>query len=260
MISKNKIKLIKSLSEKKYRLKEKLFLAEGNKLSADILNSGLKIHSLICTEQFYNPDKVVFSKPYEILIVTQDEIRKCSLLKSPQQALVICEIPESSFSAAGLKNNLTLCLDGIQDPGNFGTIIRIADWFGINTICASENTADVYNPKVVQSSMGAFLRVNVFYLDLAGIIKFANENSIPTFGAYLDGRNIYKEVLPENGLIVMGNEGQGISKDLGNLITNRIHIPSFPNQGSVSDSLNVSTATAIICSEFRRNKLWNYSK
>jgi RNA methyltransferase, TrmH family len=261
MISKNKIKLIKSLAQKKYRLQEKLFLAEGNKITKEVLNSGFRIQTLICTEQFFNPTESVFSKPQELIVTTQDEIRKCSLLKNPQQALAICEIPNRLFSFESFKNKLTLCLDGIQDPGNLGTILRIADWFGINSICASENTADVFNPKVVQASMGAFLRVNVFYTTLVEIIRNANENYIPTFGTFLEGNNIYSEKLPESAMIIMGNEGQGISENLEQLIKYKIHIPAFnSNQGEVSESLNVSMATSIICSEFRRGQLKVYSK
>jgi TrmH family RNA methyltransferase len=260
MIAKNKIKLIKSLAEKKYRLQANLFLAEGNKLTVEILDSGVNIRTLICTEQFYNQANTAFSKPGEIILATHDEIRKCSLLKNPQQALAVCEIPASHFSPETIKNKLTLCLDGIQDPGNMGTIMRIADWFGITTICASENTADVYNPKVVQASMGAFLRVNVFYTELAEIIRFANGNGVPTFGAFLEGKNIYSEELPGTGVIVMGNEGQGISENLGNLIKNKINIPAYPSSNGNSESLNVSMATSIICSEFRRRELSLYSK
>jgi RNA methyltransferase, TrmH family len=260
MISKNKIKLIKSLGEKKHREKERLFLAEGNKITLEVLDSEIKIHTLVCTEEFLNRQTGIPPKPAEIIIASQDEIKKCSLLKTPQQALAICEIPEAPLPADGLKNNLTLCLDGIQDPGNMGTILRIADWFGIYTIYASENTADIYNPKVIQASMGSFLRVEVYYTGLGKILESAAKNRIPTFGAYLDGKNIYGEDLPGNAVIVMGNEGQGISGELGRLISNRLHIPSFSAKENTPDSLNVSTATSIICSEFRRRQSKNYSK
>ncbi|NQU88793.1 MAG: RNA methyltransferase [Mariniphaga sp.] len=261
MISKNKIKLIKSLSQKKYRVKENLFLAEGNKITRDFLMSDFRIHLIICTDDFYKSIQKYISGNVELLIASQEDIHKCSLQKSPQEALILCEIPKRNFNYDILNNDIILCLDGIQDPGNFGTIIRIADWFGIKTICASKNTADVFNPKVVQASMGSILNVKTYYTDLPGIIKKANLENIPTYGTFLNGKNIYTEQLPENGIIVMGNEGNGISKDLELIIKNRLHIPSIETvHGKSTNSLNVSIATAIICSEFRRVKLQGYSK
>jgi RNA methyltransferase, TrmH family len=259
MVSKNKIKLIHSLEYKKYRVSENLFLAEGNKLVAEALSSDLHIVALICTHEFRQDAPI--GNPDETIIASKEEIRQCSLLKNPQQALAICELPAWPFDFVQLKNNLTLILDGIQDPGNMGTILRIADWFGIKTICASENTVDVFNPKVVQASMGAILRVKVFYTDIIDLIRKANSSMIPTYGAFLNGSNLYREQLPEAALIVVGNEGQGISEEIEKEITNRIFIPPLSfNPGERSESLNVSVATAIICSEFRRAKLSGYSK
>lgn len=261
MISKNKIKLIRSLELKKFRVKENLFLAEGNKLTQEVLKSGFNVKTLICTETFYNHVGKISATPDEIIIATQEEIRKCSLLKNPQQALVLCQIPERVFEFDFLRNKLALALDGIRDPGNLGTVVRVADWFGIKTVCASETTADLFNPKVVQATMGAILRVNVYYTDLAEVIKRANSENIPTFGAFLSGNNIYSENLPETGIIVMGNEGQGIVPELEQQIACKIYIPPLSRgTGEVSESLNVSMATSIICSEFRRRQLVGYSK
>jgi TrmH family RNA methyltransferase len=256
MLSKNKIKLIKSLSQKKYRLIEKLFLAEGNKLVTEILNSDFKVELLLSTTDFSDSFGSTLTNVKEVISVMPDDIKKASLLKTPQQVLALCEIPRNNFSFDNLSDDLVLCLDNIQDPGNMGTILRIADWFGIHNICTSKNSVDVYNPKVIQASMGAILRVKVFYLDLEELIKKANRAKLPTFGAFLSGKNIYSEKLPEKGLIVLGNEGQGISTGLESLIQNKIHIPEYNViAGRGSESLNVSVATSIICSEFRREKL-----
>jgi TrmH family RNA methyltransferase len=259
MVSKNKIKLIHSLEHKKYRISENLFLAEGNKLVAEILASDFHTLTLICTDEYRKENPI--GNPDETIISEKEEIRKCSLQKNPQQALAICELPARPFDFEYLRNNLTLILDGIQDPGNMGTILRIADWFGIKNICASENTVDVFNPKVVQASMGAILRVKVFYTDIIDLIRKANSSKIPIYGAFLNGSNLYREQLPEAALVVVGNEGQGISKEIEKEITNRVFIPpqSF-NPSERPESLNVSVATAIICSEFRRAKLSGYSK
>jgi len=253
MISKNKIKLIKSLTQKKYRLKNNLFLAEGNKITREVLNSDFNIHTLICTNEFIDKTGKNLSNVDEIIVASQEEVKKASLLKNPQQAMALCKIPDWPFSFDKISKGLVLCLDGIQDPGNLGTILRIADWFGINAVCASPDTADIFNPKAIQASMGAFLRVKVYYLGLDGILKNALKNGIPVFGAFLKGENIYSKNLPSEALIVVGNEGQGISGELGKIIKNRICIPSC--KANSPESLNVSAATAIICSEFRRREL-----
>lgn len=260
MISKNKIKLIRSLEHKKYRQEENLFLTEGNKLVAEALRSEYEVAALVCTAEFFraNPAGRLAG---EFIEATEDEIRKCSLLKNPQQALALCKIPKTDFDFSSRKNSLTIALDGIQDPGNLGTILRIADWFGITTLFASETAADVYNPKTVQASMGAIFRVRVIYTDIPSLIIQAEAEGISSFGAFLDGKNIYTAKLPEAALIIVGNEGQGISLQAEKEITNRIFIPPcLSNPSQRPESLNVSAATAIICSEFRRSKLSDYSK
>jgi len=260
MINKNKIKLIRSLSRKKYRNRENLFLGEGNKVTREFLTSGWDVRTLICTESYYQSVKDILPQSLEFLPADQDEIRKYSLLKNPQQAMVLCEIPKRDFSFERVTSGLTLCLDGIQDPGNLGNILRIADWFGITVVCASPDTADVFNPKAVQASMGSILQVKVFYTSLEALINNAVQENISTFGAFLSGTNIYNRKLPETALVVLGNEGNGISSNLESLIGNRLFIPPVPNRKNTSESLNVAAATAIICSEFRRAKLQAYSK
>ena len=160
------------------------------------------------------------------------------------------EMPQSKFDESSLASNLVIALDRVQDPGNLGTIMRIADWFGITDIICSLDTVDVYNPKVVQATMGAISRVKVHYLDLANLIK-QNPN-IPVYGTFLDGRNIYETSLTPHGIVVMGNEGQGISNEIGALIKRRLFIPSYPQERPTSESLNVGMATAITIAEFRR--------
>lgn len=261
MISKIKIKLIKSLSQKKYRIRENLFVAEGNKLTKEILESGWKVRLLVCTEEYSESNDLDFRGAQEVLTVTDEELRKCSFLKNPQQALALCEIPENDISLHDINKGISLCLDGIQDPGNLGTILRIADWFGIGNIYASHSTADIFNPKVIQSSMGSFLRVRFYYTDLDEIVSAANNQEVPTYGTYLAGRNIYLEKFPDCGLVVIGNEGQGISEQLSPMIRNKIHIPSIHKKsGEGAESLNAAVATAIVCSEFMRGKFRTHSK
>jgi RNA methyltransferase, TrmH family len=260
MINKNKIKLIRSLSYKKYREKENLFLGEGNKLTRELLTSGWDVRTLICTDTYYQSVKNLLPPSLEWLPADPDEIRKYSLLKNPQQAMVLCTIPQRKFSFEQVTSGLTLCLDGIQDPGNLGTILRIADWFGISVVCASPDTADVFNPKTVQASMGSILRVTVVSTNLERLIKKANQEKISTFGTFLSGTNIYTRQLPETALVVLGNEGNGISPTVESLIGNKLFIPPVAAKEKPSESLNVAAAAAIICSEFKRTKLLAYSK
>ena len=254
MISKNKIKLIKSLAQKKYRIKENLFLVEGNKMVNELLASDFDIKTIICTKQFSDSNKNILSEGIETIITSQQEIQKVSLLKTPQQALAVCSIPVPKYTNI-IPQQLTLLLDGVQDPGNLGTIIRIADWYGISTIYASPATADIFNPKVIQASMGAFLRVNLYYIKPEEILLEAQNNNIPIYGTFLEGENIYEQTLTKEGIIIMGNEGKGISHKLEKFISQKILIPSFPTgQEKNSESLNVSIATAIVCSEFKRRE------
>ena len=252
MLSKNKIKFIRSLSRKKFREQEHLFLVEGNKMVQEALQSGFRIEMLLATDGFLKSNPVSGNPAREMIEVTGEELRTISLLQSPQQALAIVKIPERTFSLPSVSAKFSLALDCIQDPGNLGTIIRVADWFGIQHLLCSENTVDCYNPKVIQSSMGSILRVQVHYLDLKGMLEEASALGLPLFGTFLEGENIYRHPLGNCGILVMGNEGNGISAEIGQLIHEKIHIPAFPENNQSTESLNVATATAICCAEFRR--------
>lgn len=240
MVSKNQIKLIKSLSQKKFRNKHGLFVVEGLKGIREFLNSDFELVSLFTTGSAFEVSEELLN------LVDEKELKKISFLKTPQQALAVFRIPD--FREIQL-SGLILVLDGVRDPGNLGTMIRLCDWFGIEQIICSEDTVDCYNPKVVQASMGSLTRVKVFYTNVAGII-FDNKE-IPVYGAMLEGENIYKSELPEFAFIVMGNEANGVSEEVESLLTHRINIPQFGNSQD-TESLNVATATAIILSEFRR--------
>ena len=252
MLSKNKIKFIQSLVRKKVRDQEKLFLVEGNKMVLEAFASDLRVRMIAGTNSFFTENQVPEYAAEEMIDCSEEELKKASLLKNPQQALAIVEIPVEPITISQLTNKFSLALDFIQDPGNLGTIIRIADWFGIEHILCSENTVDCFNPKVIQASMGAIFRVKVHYLKLAQLINEASRNEIAVFGTFLEGENIYQSNLSENGILVMGNEGNGISDEVKNKVRHKIHIPSFQTGQTGSESLNVATATAICCSEFRR--------
>jgi TrmH family RNA methyltransferase len=251
MISKNTIKLIKSLAHKKFRLQEKLFIVEGDKNVAEVLKSELKVEHLFATHDFLNENKSITDSAKTISEISKNEIIKASLLKSPQNSLALCNLPDELPLPTEL-NHLTLFLDGIQDPGNLGTIIRVCDWFGIKTLFCSADTVDFYNPKVIQASMGSFCRLQPQKKPFNEIVKLAKKSNLSVFGAYLNGENIYKQELPENALLVMGNEGNGIRVELEPSIDTKISVPQFTLE---TESLNVAMATAIICSEFRRNWL-----
>ena len=248
MISKNQIKYIRQLEMKKFRSREGLFVAEGPKVVGDLLRR-YDAKAIYATEE-WNPSPGVSLSSVER--ITVDELRRISFLQHPQQVLALFPIPksDSSSSISKLTSSLSLALDGIQDPGNLGTIIRIADWFGIDTIYCSEDTADAYNPKVVQATMGSLARVNIIYLSLASLFDGLPDD-FPVYGTLLDGEDIYQQPLSQNGIIVMGNEGNGISPEIRTKVNRRLLIPRF-RTGDSAESLNVAIATAITCSEFRR--------
>ncbi len=250
MISKNKIKYIRSLELKKNRNKEGKFVAEGHKVVDDLLM--LQPASLIVATEEWLKDKRIDERT-EVLIASEDELRKVSFLQHPQQVLAVFDQMENrNFASADVTpNRLNLALDGVQDPGNLGTIIRIADWFGIESIYCSPDTADVYNPKVVQATMGSIARVKVMYGDLTALFATLPDN-VPVYGTLLDGEDIYNQQLDNKGFIVMGNEGKGISPELIKSVNRKLLIPNFPLGRPTADSLNVAIATAITCSEFRR--------
>ncbi|MDD3789694.1 MAG: RNA methyltransferase [Petrimonas sp.] len=247
MLSKNKIKYIQSLKDKKHRLEHGTFVAEGKKIVSDLMES--------CKCQFVAglPEILEEIEPItaeEIIAATTDELKKASFLKTAPSVIGVFYQPENTFSEKQLKDDLHLVLDGIQDPGNLGTIVRLADWFGIEHIFCSPDTADIYNPKTVQATMGAIARVKVHYTDLTDFLK--KNTGVPVYGTFLEGENIYTAELPANGFIVMGNEGNGIRAEISELVTRKLFIPNYPAGKTTSESLNVSVATAVICSEFRR--------
>lgn len=248
MISKNKIKYIRSLELKKNRNKEGKFVAEGFKVVDDLL--ALQPADLIVATQEWLHGKHLAAQT-EVIEVTEEELKKVSFLQHPQQVLAVFGQTTSGDYSINT-NELSLALDGVQDPGNLGTIIRIADWFGITHIYCSQDTADVYNPKVVQATMGSIARVKVEYGNLLALVESLPAD-VPVYGTLLDGDNIYQQQLENRGLIVMGNEGKGISPALAKKVNRRLLIPNFPEGRATADSLNVAIATAITCSEFRRN-------
>ena len=248
MISKNQIKLIRSLELKKNRRRENLFVAEGPKVVGDLLQAGYVPHSIFSTT--VQPDAQ---------LITDEELRRISFLQHPQEVLALFEIPTANSprnatlspreQLTANSQQLSLALDSVQDPGNVGTIIRIADWFGIDTIYCSPDTADVYNPKVVQATMGSIAHVHIIYCDLLELFAHCQ---CPVYGTLLDGKNIYEQPLSADGIIVMGNEGNGISEAVRQHITHRLLIPNYHTGDHTAESLNVAIATAITCAEFKR--------
>lgn len=253
MLSKNKIKFIRSLGQKKQRLEEGMFVAEGPKVVGDLLDEGASAELIVATESWIVRQHQPACK--ELLVCSDEELRRASFLQHPQEVIAVFPISaQVSSSAAKIDDEgLYVALDGIQDPGNLGTIIRIADWYGINTIFCSTDTADGYNPKVIQATMGSIARVKLIYTELQQLIENLPED-YPIYGTLLDGEDIYQQQLTRHGLIVMGNEGNGISLEIRKLITHKLFIPSHSTNKSHAESLNVAIATAITCAEFRRRK------
>jgi RNA methyltransferase, TrmH family len=252
VVSKSQIKLIRSLEQKKYRTANNLFVAEGNKIVSDILTESFRIATLIATREFILQCRDQISSDTEVIIARAEEIRTASLLKNPQDAIAICRLPQSDAGVADQVKDWVLCLDTIQDPGNLGTIVRIADWFGIPDIVCSPETADIFNPKAVQSSMGSFCRVRVHYLALESYLSEQSSAGVLICGAFLEGDNLYAASLPKSGILVLGNEGRGIGRDILACINRKITIPSFTRSLQHAESLNVASAAAVFCSEIRR--------
>lgn len=240
MLNKSQIKLITSLRQKKFRNHHHLFFAEGVKTINELLNSRFKLHQLYTTTLDFEVSDVLQTR------ITAAELQKISALKTPNTALALFEISEENpinFDA------LIVALDNVRDPGNLGTIIRLCDWFGVKDLICNTETVDCYNPKVIQATMGSITRVNIVYKDLKEILK---DPKVISFGAFMDGENVYNTGLPQKGILVLGNEANGIQSDLENLITQRISIPRF-GELQKTESLNVANATAILLSEFKRN-------
>ncbi len=251
-LSKIKIKYIRSLKDKKNRLESGVFVAEGVKLVLDLINNKMTCQFVAALPEVVEKNPEL--KSIELYIASAEELQKASALKTPPSIIGIFYIPKINIESINFDNNLTLVLDDIQDPGNLGTILRIADWFGIENIVCSENTVDVYNTKTVQATMGAIARVKTHYTNLVSFLKL--HSHLPVYGTFLEGKNVYKQQnLSKSGFIVMGNEGNGISPEVSKLVSEKLLIPSFPaEREQTSESLNVAVATAIICSEFRRRE------
>lgn len=243
MLSKNQIKLISSLQQKKHRSLNQLFFAEGVKVIQELVKSNFELEHLYTTKDDFKE-----LSPSKTTLITDNELNKISALTTPNTCLAVFKIP---FESKIIESGLIIALDSIRDPGNMGTILRLCDWFGIQQLVCSKETVDIYNPKVVQATMGSITRVNVNYVDL---VPFLEKTTLPVFGTFMNSDNIYKTTLPQEGIIVMGNEANGISENIERLIEKRITIPRF-GQLQITESLNVATATAIILSEFRRQSL-----
>jgi TrmH family RNA methyltransferase len=254
MLSKNQIKFLNSLKQKKGREEEQLFIVEGVKIVSEILNSKINVTQLFATASYLQEKNI--NSSVETIEIKANELERISALSTPNEVFAVCKIPKLIFNINLVTDKLTLVLDDIKDPGNLGTIIRIADWFGIENIICSKETVDVYNPKVLQATMGSIARVNIYYMALNDLLNINKINlNYSVFGALLNGENIYSKPLPKNGFIIIGNESKGISNALFPFITNQVSIPSFSHfnsAGGEAESLNAAIATAIICSEFRR--------
>ena len=239
MLTKNQIKLIARLGQKKFRMQHQLFVVEGKKGVEEFLNSNVVLHQLFATVDDFECDTKKF------ILVTEAELKKISNLATAQTALALFEIPKPKHIE---KKGLILALDAVRDPGNLGTIIRLCDWFGIEHLVCSNTTVDCYNPKVVQATMGSLSRVQIAYVDLEAFLKTSKAQK---FGAFMNGTNVYQTNLPQSGILVLGNEANGISAAIETLINQKISIPRFGNL-QATESLNVATATAILLSEFCR--------
>ncbi|MDR1347384.1 MAG: RNA methyltransferase [Prevotellaceae bacterium] len=247
MLGKAKIKQIKSLEYKKFRDELGLFVAEGEKLVSEILQSNLQIDSLFCLPDAILPN----NNNIQATIISEGEMKHISFLKTPSSAFVVAKIPNRKINTNQISRSLNIILDGIQDPGNLGTIIRLCDWFGIQNVICSLKTADCFSPKAVQATMGAICRINVVYVEPDDFLNSVGKN-ISIYGTFLDGENIYDAKLSSKGLIIMGNEGKGISPEIEKHVNQKLCIPCFSDSATKSESLNVSVATAIVCSEFKR--------
>ena len=245
-MTKAEIQQLRALKDKRTRDEERVFIAEGEKLVGEILDSQFVVRKVYSTDERLRGANVEH--------VTKQEMERISQLTTPTTTLAVVEQPAYKLSTSHLRGKLTLALDGVQNPGNMGTIVRLADWFGVEDIICSRECADCYNPKVVQATMGAILRVRIHYVDdLAKMLGEAKDMGLGIYGTLLDGKNIYNDdSLTQEGIIVMGNEGRGVSAECRNKLTHKLLIPPYPADSPTSESRNVAMATGIILSEFRR--------
>jgi len=257
MISTTQSKLIRSLHQKKYRDLHRLFMVEGEKMVRELVlgdhDKGFQIRELVATPEWIESHgTLIGSRGMPVIEATQSEIKKVSNLVSPQDVIALVRIPEAGFNVEELIHSPILAFESIRDPGNLGTIIRTADWFGIGHIVCTPDSTDLYNPKVVQSTMGAITRVQVHYQELEQILNSKEMQAKPIFGTYMEGENIYESSLEPDPMILFGNESRGLSRNLDPYINHRISIPSFSPEGKGSESLNVASSVAVMCSELRR--------
>ncbi|MDT0605419.1 TrmH family RNA methyltransferase [Croceitalea rosinachiae] len=239
MVSKNQLKLIKSLHQKKYRNQYGLFFVEGLKTVKELLASDFELEYVLVTKSM-----IANFEEAEVLSISEIDLKKISAFQSPSGVLAVFKIPQTKLPT---NEDWILALDSIRDPGNLGTVIRLCDWFGVQNLVCSPTTVDCYNPKVLQATMGSITRVNIVYQDLMELITQSN---LPTYGAFMDGNSIYEEKFSESGILIMGNEANGISSDLEKMMESKVSIPQFGI--STTESLNVATATAILLNEIRR--------
>ncbi|MCB2196825.1 MAG: RNA methyltransferase [Bacteroidetes bacterium] len=255
MLSKNKIKFINSIKKKKYREIYHCFFVEGEKMVDELLHSEIEITEIFATPAWLEQNKQVdrIKKQIDINETTEGELKKISALSTPNKVLAIAKQPSYTYTLNTIESELSLFLDNINDPGNLGTILRIADWFGIKHIFCSQESVDLYNPKVVQSTMGAIFRVKVHYVNAKEFLTEANKlKDYKIYGTFLEGGNIYNEQLSKWGLVIMGSESHGIADEIKPYVHKKLFIPNYPPDRKTSESLNISVATSIICSEFRR--------
>ena len=243
-MTKAEIQLVRSLADKRSRTEHGLFVAEGHKFIGELCTSALRVRKIFALEGLFEGG--------EVETVSSREMERLSLLKTPSDSLALVEIPRCDLKPERLRGRLTLALDDVQNPGNLGTIVRLADWFGIRDIVCSENTADCFGPKAVQATMGAIARVRVHYTALESFLARAAERGTPVYGTFLEGEDIYRAGLSAGGIVVMGSEGNGISSGTARCVTRRLFIPPYPGAAPTSESLNVAMATAVVAAEFRR--------
>lgn len=243
-MTRSELQLVRALADKRGRSEHRLFVAEGAKLIGELRASHLRIRKIFALEGVFDGE--------EVETVPPRDMERLSLLKTPSNSLALVEIPRYELRAGELAGRLTLALDDVQNPGNLGTIIRLADWFGINDVVCSPATADCFNPKVVQATMGAILRVRVHYVDLPPFLRETSARGLPVYGTFLEGENLYDAELSDAGVIVMGNEGRGVTQAVAHAVTHKLLIPPYPADRRTTESLNVAMATGVVCAEFRR--------
>ncbi len=252
MVTKAQIQLVRSLADKQARSESGLFVVEGTKMIREALASDFRVERIYAGEAVSEAFRAELRSGLAEA-VSDKELERLSHLRTPSQAVALVRLPEGRVQGgAAFGEELALCLDNVQDPGNLGTILRVADWFGIGEVLCSPDTADCYNPKVVQATMGAIFRVRVRYASVAGELADAVRRGVPVYGTFLEGEDIYRAELAPRGVIVMGNEGRGISAETAQCVTHKLFVPPFPFDRHGSESLNVAVATAVVCAEFRR--------